>query len=252
MLESAKHAGSCFVTLTYNQLTLPFGSTLVPEDPRNWLKRLRQAVYPHKLRYFIVGEYGDHTHRPHYHAAIFGLDPLLGGGLDGRRGLVAITWKNGYSVVGDLSAKSAGYICGYVTKKMTKRSDPRLKGRYPEFARMSLKPGIGAHAMEDVAGVSELFHSRTGDLVPHELGVGRKRWPLGRYLRSILRQQMGYGRKTTDQEAIDYGTKMRILYEQEKETSTGPEILKRNVDTIFQKALNAEKKFKIHEKRGEL
>lgn len=251
ILESAVHAGSCFVTLTYNELTLPFGSKLVKKDVQDWIKRLRQVLYPQKIRYFLVGEYGDSTNRPHYHAAIFGLDQSLGGGTDGRRGLVALTWKNGHSYTGDLSTKSASYICGYVTKKMTKKSDPRLKGRPPEFSLMSLRPGIGAPAMEHIdaglvrTGMDARFMEENAD-VPTVLQYGGRKLPLGRYLRSILRAKMGYGRKANEESSLQVQARMLSLWKEEILSPIN------YIDARKQKMLNAEKKFKLRDKRGVL
>ena len=244
------------MTLTYNEKTLPYGSTLVPSDVQKFLKRLRKALYPTKIRYFFVGEYGDQTWRPHYHAAIFGLDAFTGGGDDGRQGLVQECWGKGYTFTGDLSLQSASYICGYVTKKMTKKDHPELRGRYPEFARMSLKPGIGAHAMKDVAFCFEKDHldymEKNAD-VPYVLQHGKKKFPLGRYLRSILRQNLGYGRKGTDEALRAFAEKMRLMCEDERYAAKKE---KREVNHNFlidknrQLSLNMEKKFKIHDKRG--
>jgi len=96
----------------------------------------------------------------------------------------------------ELTSHSAQYICGYVTKKMTAKDDPRLEGRPPEFARMSRKPGIGAKAMEVVGdlftteiGCNEIINS--GD-VPMVLSHGMKKQPLGRYLRRKLREYLGF------------------------------------------------------------
>lgn len=257
MLEAAKHAQSAFVTLTYSQELLPSGSTLNPTHTTKWLKRLRKACYPQKLRYFIVGEYGDKTNRPHYHAAIFGLDPYLGGGSDGRSGIVNDTWKMGHVYTGDLTPQSASYICGYVTKKMTKKDDKRLSGRHPEYARMSLKPGIGADAMTDVAGSLEehadLILGSTGTF-PTVLQHASKKLPLGRYLRGILRQRMGYGRKTTDAEKLFFAEKMRTLFEEDvaEAKSSKTKIGEKSLAERKQKILQIENKFKIHDKRGPL
>lgn len=256
MLEAAKSAGACFVTLTYGPLTHPLSSSLNPKHPQLWLKRLRQAVYPNKLRYFLVGEYGDRTHRPHYHAAIFGLDQSLGGGLDGRRGLVALTWKNGHTYTGDLSKDSAGYICGYVTKKMTKKDHPSLNGRYPEFARMSLKPGIGAFAMKDVAGALEGLVNpqmfQTGNF-PSVLQHGKKKLPLGRYLRKRLRMELGYGSEVTEDEKKVFFEKMRLMFEDEAFAAKKE---KRAIAKYYwlkgQEIANLENKFKIKNQRGTL
>lgn len=193
ILESLKHEHSCFVTLTYSDDFLPEGGSLVPEHPQLFLKRLRKAVSPHKIRFYLVGEYGDKTFRPHYHLALYGLSA------DDYQ-VIADAWSVsgvpiGHVVVGTLTFESAGYVAGYVTKKMTKPDDARLDGRHPEFCRMSLRPGIGADAMSDVADVLYTKHgcaelARLGD-VPTSLKHGNRSMPLGRYLRRKLREQMG-------------------------------------------------------------
>ena len=48
--------------------------TLLYTDVQKFLKRLRKA-YKSKLRYFIAGEYGEQTARPHYHMILYGWQP---------------------------------------------------------------------------------------------------------------------------------------------------------------------------------
>lgn len=125
MLESFYHAENSFVTLTYSDANLPTNGSLYPEHLKGWLKRLRERIAPQRIRYFAVGEYGDRTERPHYHAAVFGFMPCTGGVLS-RRGecpcrsctLVRESWGFGHVMVAELSFKSAAYIAGYVVKKM--------------------------------------------------------------------------------------------------------------------------------------
>lgn len=206
VLESHLHADNAFLTLTYadeNLPVLPNGRpTLVPKHAQDWLKRIRKAVEPTKLRYFLVGEYGDETQRPHYHVALFGYPtcrhlqtrPRLS--CCAQCDLVRDTWGHGRVFLGTLEPHSAGYISGYVTKKMTRRDDPRLDGRDPEFARMSLKPGIGADFMHEVASTELQFNlvQRQGD-VSSSLRHGSKTWPLGRYLTKKLRTFQGLDEK---------------------------------------------------------
>lgn len=75
---------------------------------------------------------------------------------------------------------------------MTRFDDPRLGNRHPEFARMSLKPGIGAGVLENVASVITRYNllTREGD-VPVTLAHGGHQMPLGRYLRKKLRKHLG-------------------------------------------------------------
>lgn len=106
-------------------------------------------------------------------------------------------------MVGELTVQSAQYITGYVAKKMTRPDDARLEGRYPEFARMSLKPGIGAGAIPDVA--SEMMRWKLEEKcvdVPVALRHGSSELPLGKYLRRLLRQQCGLD-ENAPQEVIE-------------------------------------------------
>lgn len=188
LLESFMHEKSCFVTLTYDKEHLPEGNTLVPADLRNFFKRLRLRIAPHRIRYFGVGEYGENTSRPHYHAAVFGL-----GEEDSSE--ITSAWGKGHTLTGSLTKDSAQYICGYVTKKLTKLGDPLLGGRFPEFSRMSRRPGIGANAMSVIAdslttdGGVRLLELK-GD-VPDRLSHARKEMCIGRYLKSKLRLLIG-------------------------------------------------------------
>lgn len=162
------------------------------------------------MRFYAVGEYGDDTHmwgRPHYHVAVFGLPSCENGITKSLEygsccsvcDLYARTWGKGHVFVGSLAYHSAGYIAGYVTKKMTAADDERLCGRHPEFARMSRDPGIGVDAMWDVA--SELIRlglDESEEDVPSSLRHGPKKFPLGRLLRSRLREMVGKDAKAPE------------------------------------------------------
>lgn len=72
---------------------------------------------------------------------------------------------------------------------MTDVEDKRLGGREPEFARMSLRPGIGADAALRVAECLRLYEI-AGDC-PSALRIGSKILPVGRYLRERIRLAAG-------------------------------------------------------------
>lgn len=212
MLEQMTHESSCVLTATFEKM--PPGGTLDRRHYQNFLKRLREEIYPRKVRYFVAGEYGESgTQRPHYHIALFGYPDCAFGECPRDRAcinpsckLLNDVWRSdtehsgGFTHVVPLNKDTAQYVCGYITKKMTNRRDSVtsdwLCGRYPEFGQPSLKPGLGAPAMVAVAewlctDVGAEFIIRNGD-VPMSLNHGGKSWPLGRYLRRVLRELVGF------------------------------------------------------------
>lgn len=237
MLEAMDHQDKTFVTLTYSPKFLPSDGGLSPEHLRDWLKRFRRRIEPRVVRYFAVGEYGDETWRPHYHVALFGVKPCdyalvprkyrricrCPQCLDVRE-----TWKFGHVSLDILEAKSAQYIAGYVVKKMTGRDDPRLNGRLPEFARMSLKPGIGANAMFDVA--SALMRLSLDGAVPSVLKIGGRDWPLGRYLRRRLSMYVGQ----SDEDRVKYGEDvLNRLYEELQQVRAYALAVDKSVKSVY-------------------
>lgn len=195
LLETTQHVRSYFVTLTYAPQSLPPDGSLVPSDMQMFLKRLRSAIAPIRIRFYGVGEYGDKTFRPHYHLVLFGMPELFLGKHDGKEVkcnscVLCSAWSAGLVHVGEVSRESAAYVASYTCKKMTQGDDPRLGGRHPEFARMSLRPGIGSLAADQIAevirGKDGVLHLSRGD-VPTVLRQDRRLWPLGRYLRNRLR-----------------------------------------------------------------
>lgn len=208
MLESQSHEHNYFVTLTYDNDHLPEGGNLVPAHPQGFLKRVR---YYCRTRFFLVGEYGDESWRPHYHLLLFGLGEEVHFGCgcgkcrecrrQGRKSrctcVLCGAWTYGLVHIGTVTQESVQYTASYVEKKLTSSKDVRLGGRFPEFTRMSRKPGIGASYVD--SAVVPFLHSYAGCIairnagdVPGQLRLGGSLWPLGRYLRDRARVQGGY------------------------------------------------------------
>lgn len=200
-LESRLHLASSFVTLTYDEEHLPRDLSLDKSHFQKFMKRWRKSNGP--VRYFACGEYGTTSHRPHYHAVIFGLSGCRRGNTDHRGSRsccdvcdrIRSTWGMGFIQSQPYDNRRIGdYIAGYVTKKLTRRQDSRLERpdgtfRDPEFSIMSLKPGIG---LGIVPAVAETFLKHVGpefDDVPTTLSRGSLK--LGRYLTRALRVECG-------------------------------------------------------------
>lgn len=191
LLEAKSHLHNCFVTLTYANEYLPHNGSVVPEDMSLWLKKFRHAVEPKKIRYFGIGEYGDKSERPHYHLAIFGHSHY-------RKEVIEKTWNMGRTSVDPINENTAGYIAGYCTSKLNrndKYAGRFLKGRHPEFMRVSkMKGGLGLEEIKKIGKKireAPFFERR----VISELTHGKKRFPLGRYLTEKLNKEIGLTEK---------------------------------------------------------
>lgn len=207
LLEAAQYEENAFVTLTYSDEHVPDGNTLSPKHTQDWLKRLRKLLVPHKIRFYLVGEYGDEKDRPHYHAILFGY-PACPYVLQNQQrpnrqctcsscAPLYTSWGKGRVYVGTVESDSAQYVVGYTLKKMTTRDDARLHGRHPEFSRQSNRPGIGFAAMHELASELMRLNLDTSQPdVPSVLRHGKKLLPLGRYLVRNLRKMVGKDEKT--------------------------------------------------------
>lgn len=150
-LELQQHQSAIFTTLTYDDDHLPL--TLQKRHVQLWLKRLRKAttkISRNKLRHFLAGEYGERTHRPHYHALIYGLNT-------NHRALVENTWGHGHTRTEEITPARIAYTAGYCQKKIGykryghERVDHLTGEVYtwqPAFKIMSKKPGIGGAARQ--------------------------------------------------------------------------------------------------------
>lgn len=162
--EASLHERNCFITLTYDNLNLPEGNTLVLEHFQLFMKRLR-AKYGADIRFFHCGEYGEHDMRPHYHALLFNFDfsdkivwrKSAAGGESYvyRSAALEALWPYGFSTVGSVTYESAAYVARYIMKKMTGPAsiiyEPHMDEatgeiygtRRPPYITMSRRPGIG-------------------------------------------------------------------------------------------------------------
>lgn len=195
MIELQSHESSYFVTLTYDDYHLPLNSycdmetgvigtssTLVKRDLQLFMKRLRKAHCAKYgddalIRFFAAGEYGSQTHRPHYHAIIYGLklDDLKfykrnsfpeSYDLYNSEWLSKI-WNKGHVVVGNVTWDTCAYTARYIVKKQYGNA-AQVYDKYnfaPEFTNMSRKPGIGREFYEkNKERVKDCL--RRNDLIP--------------------------------------------------------------------------------------
>lgn len=167
MHENKMHKQSCFATFTYTDEWLPERGQLVYRDFQLMMKRLRKSL-DKPVRFYMAGEYGEQTWRPHFHALLFGYRPVdmkywskatgNKGNLYESPSLESI-WGLGRVLIGDVTYQSANYVARYCLKKVTgvgadeyySRVDLETGEIYqlqPEFNQMSRKPGIGATYIE--------------------------------------------------------------------------------------------------------
>lgn len=177
-MEAKYHKKSCFVTLTYDNKHYP--GHLDKDHPRKFIKALRNAGI--NVRYFGCGEYGSDPlrgHRGHYHVILFGYCPDdLTFFCTSKSGYPQYTsrslkkfWKKGIVTVSVFAPEQAGYVAGYVEKKL--KEDEGIVEDVPEFFFMSTRPGIGRQYVED--HVDDLLNcdSLVTTFGSHKMGLPR-------------------------------------------------------------------------------
>lgn len=165
-----------FATFTYTNETLPKNFSLQKKDMQKFYKRLRKTLNKknQKIKYYTAGEYGEKTHRPHYHAIIFGL--ALN---EENRNLLTKTWGEGIVHCGTVTKESAGYVCGYIQKKhigKLAKQNYEIQKREPPF--QSVSQGFGLeYAMKNQEQIKQQM----------EITLNGKKQPIPRYYRKKLK-----------------------------------------------------------------
>ena len=159
LAEASKYKNNIFLTLTYDDEHLPpmkDGScihSLRKKDAQLFMKRLRKALYPEKIRFFCAGEYGSLSMRPHMHLILFNCSlpdlKLLRENELKQPYFVSETisklWTYGFHIIANVTWETCAYVARYVVKKQKgNNSDVYEKYNFePEFSTMSRRPGIG-------------------------------------------------------------------------------------------------------------
>lgn len=207
MGEARMHDRNSFITLTYRDDALSHHGSLNRRHVELFLKRLRKALAPDRIRFFLVGEYGSTTFRAHYHALIFGEDftgdrvpagKTQSGFRQYESALLSEAWGLGRCTVQDLTIETAMYCCRYALKAVlppregqrTRKSSDRVRWwqhpltgvwlkREPEFRKVSTHPGLGR----------AWFEKYSLDVFPRDCVVlpGGIELPPPRYLDKVLR-----------------------------------------------------------------
>lgn len=169
--ESKCHERNTFLTLTYDEQHYPCHGSLNYAHFQLFLKRLRdfnKRKDGEPFRFFMCGEYGENLGRPHYHALLFGfdfVDKRKCNSLYARDALYESEdlnrlWGKGRCTIGEVNYATARYVAAYTLKlhRNMDADDPWYKRVVPEtgeiiqlkpeFAQMSLKPGIGLRWLE--------------------------------------------------------------------------------------------------------
>lgn len=238
-----------FVTLTYNNQSLPRAchigynqlpgesdesylyededwvaaaagapATLSVRDTQLFFKRLRKSFPERRIRYFLAGEYGPKTHRPHYHAIIFGLS------LDDFKDCCILDfnnlgqprykskkfqdiWSNGFCVLAPVNWHTCAYVSRYTMKKIYKseKANAYATDQVPPFCTMSRRPGIGLLHADELLQKGDKAFVRDQDIIGkvcvREVYLGRA------FLRSALRVHLKSVFESSDSEEVKAETK---------------------------------------------
>lgn len=135
LLQEMKIATSAyFLTLTYSDEHVPKDLNLSKEELQNFFKRLRVAqskVTKSQIRYYAIGEYGENTHRPHYHIILFNVHN------DVKPNLETI-WKKGFIQLKPVNQARLHYVTKHQVVTMLE-----LQEKEPPFSLMSKRPYLG-------------------------------------------------------------------------------------------------------------
>lgn len=179
-----------FITMTYADEHLPYDEvsgvpTLLKRDVQLFFKKLRQNLGV-KFKYYLVGEYGGKTERPHYHLLLFNADP------DIKELTIQLykSWTYGFIDVKVVKESGINYVLDYIIN----RFDDVHDFRQSPFALMSKRPPIGNSYYEDENGKeTEKVRWHRRDNTRFYVPINGIKYPLPRLYKERIYN--GYARK---------------------------------------------------------
>lgn len=159
--ENSKSA--YFITLTYDTENVPWNAdedgnpinySVSKRDAQLFLKRLRKNIWPFKVRFFLVSEYGPTSYRPHYHLLLFNYPNELKDSIIER---VESAWNQGFVTISSVNPARIAYVCGYCLDNSDLPEDFTKN-----FMLCSRRPAIGHQFLDDINTVNYLRHKQDG------------------------------------------------------------------------------------------
>lgn len=187
-----------FVTLTYDPEFVPLTKSIIPtldkRDVQLFFKRLRKRQGK-GIKYFIVGEYGTRSYRPHYHAIIYNCSDVKD---------YTKAWSVGDKVIGNVHIGDSidnGAI-PYTLKYMYKKGMVPMfedDDRLPEFRMMSKRLGDNYLSPAMLRWHLEDFPNRQYAVLSNGIKIS-----LPRYIREKIIELGNVDRKTLlkDEESV--------------------------------------------------
>lgn len=207
-LEASLHEHNYFVTLTYDDYTIPSGefvdyngdiyeSTLRKRDVQLFLKSLREweRTYNNNtgIKVFYCGEYGGLTSRPHYHLCLFGCSEIPDLRCSFKRGnyqyyksstyesfwntsINGVKCLRGFVDITDVSFDTVAYTARYCMKKQQGKMKKDFLSFYNSLDAtvrpdLRLQPFIGMSLKPGIASgyyKNHKFQIQSEDLVKYQ------------------------------------------------------------------------------------
>lgn len=183
--EEKKKSTSCsFITFTYEDppLTSCGKQTLKKKDFQDFMKRLRKQIKNYGIKYYMCGEYGGITQRPHYHAIMFNLPQSYLQNSDKLHS----AWGHGHIYLAKANLATMHYVVGYLQKGTFQKEivdyntgEIKTDPRDAEFSLMSKRMGLAYLTPQMVK-----FH--TSRLASYVTQPGGQKTSLPRYFRDKI------------------------------------------------------------------
>lgn len=168
--ECQMHSQNSYVTLTYNDESLPHDKGLLPNDITKFFKSLRN--WGHSFRYFQCGEYGSQFLRPHHHIIFMGISFNFDRSLVRVRNkrpifnspTLSMAWPYGNHEIEEVNYAAGCYVAQYTAKKLTNQPLDRWDANgetwtvEPAYTTMSRRPPLG----------TSWFEKYWEDVYPHD------------------------------------------------------------------------------------